>query len=111
MMSKKKQEIKATNNPQIDRHMLFMHVAKIIENRKYRAATHVNQETTMMFWEVGHYINSVVLNSKRAEYGKNILTTPAAMALRCAYKTEQFGSRRKIWGSCLIHHLTILVCT
>jgi predicted nuclease of restriction endonuclease-like (RecB) superfamily len=55
--------------------LLFTQIAKIIENRKYKAITHTNQEVTMMFWEVGQHINSVVLDSKRAEYGKQIVAT------------------------------------
>ena len=67
-----------TDALKIDENELFVRVAEIIENRKYRAALHVNQETTMMFWEVGKYIDSVVLDNKRAAYGKKILTELAA---------------------------------
>ena len=88
IVCKKKQEIKAINSPQISNHILFTRVAKIIEGRKYRAATHVNQETTMMFWEVGHYINSVILDSKHAEYGKNILT---ALSAKLSWSLETEG--------------------
>ena len=62
------------NDPQVDESLLFARVSEIIESRKYRAMTHANQETTMMFWEVGQYINSIVLGNKRAAYGKKILT-------------------------------------
>jgi hypothetical protein len=79
-MSKEKQDeterpILATNGTTaIDETTLFERVSTIIENRKSRAYAHANQETTLMFWEIGGYINSVVLNNKRAEYGKRILT-------------------------------------
>jgi len=36
---------------------LFKHVSAIIEKRKHQAYAHVNQEITLMFWEVGGYIN------------------------------------------------------
>ena len=81
-MSKKKQEPVILNSPQVDENLLFSRVAEIIENRKYRAYVHANQETTMMFWEVGQYINSVVLGNKRAEYGKNILTALSAKLIK-----------------------------
>ena len=74
-MGKKKQQPAKTKVSQIDEKQLFAQVVEIIENRKTRAATQVNQETTMMFWEVGRYINSIVLGNKRAEYGKQIVTT------------------------------------
>jgi predicted nuclease of restriction endonuclease-like (RecB) superfamily len=81
-LSKKKQELSISNPSQVDEKLLFTRVAEIIENRKYRAIVHANQETTMMFWEVGQYINSVVLGNKRAEYGKRILTALAAKLIK-----------------------------
>jgi len=72
-MSKLKEKDAKVDALKIDEKELFMRVAEIIENRKYRAEAHANQETTMMFWEVGQYINSVVLDNKRAAYGKKIL--------------------------------------
>ena len=32
-----------------------------IEIRKTRAGTYANREITLMYWETGHYINSVLL--------------------------------------------------
>jgi len=60
---------------QIDENSLFDRVAEIIETRKARAGTYANCEVTLMYWEIGRYINSVVLDSKRAEYGKRIVAT------------------------------------
>jgi hypothetical protein len=57
---------------------LFKHVSKIIEKRRYRAGAYANREVTLMYWEIGGYINSNVLKNKRAEYGKNILTVLAS---------------------------------
>ena len=54
---------------------LFNHISKIIENRKTGAADYTNQEVNLMFWEIGHYINSVILDFKRASYGKGIFST------------------------------------
>jgi predicted nuclease of restriction endonuclease-like (RecB) superfamily len=58
----------------IDEASLFKHVSSIIEKRKYLAAAYANREMTLMFWDVGEYINSAILNNQRAEYGKKILT-------------------------------------
>lgn len=63
---------------EVDEAVLFERITAIIENRKYRAAAHANQETTLMFWEIGEYINQTVLDSQRAAYGKKILTELAA---------------------------------
>ena len=70
------------NITSIDETVLFERVTAIIENRKYRACVHVNQEVTMIFWEVGCYINSIILDNKRARYGKKILTVLAAKLVR-----------------------------
>jgi hypothetical protein len=37
----------------IDENDLFTHISEIIDKRKRRAYAHVNQEVTMMFWEIG----------------------------------------------------------
>ena len=65
-----------------DENKLFKRVSEIIENRKSRAGSFANQEITLMFWEVGYYINSVMLERKRAEYGKQIVATLSAKLLR-----------------------------
>lgn len=39
-----------------------------------------------MYWEVGSYINSVILKGKRADYGKKILTALASKLI------EKYGS-------------------
>jgi hypothetical protein len=59
----------------IDEAALFERVVAIIENRKSRAGVYVNREVTLMYWEVGKYVSSVVLDYKRGEYGKRILAT------------------------------------
>jgi predicted nuclease of restriction endonuclease-like (RecB) superfamily len=59
----------------IDETVLFENITKIIENRKSRAGAYANREVTLMYWEVGQYVNSVVLDSERAEYGKRIVAT------------------------------------
>jgi len=75
-MGKKRQENAITPvHTQIDESQLLKRVSEISENRKARAGSYANQEITLMFWEVGCYINSVVLEGKRAEYGKQIVTT------------------------------------
>jgi len=53
--------------------IFFSHVAKIIENRKFNAVSAANSQIVLMFWEIGKYINSVILGMERAEYGKRII--------------------------------------
>jgi len=74
----KKSALVSRDSTLVDVVALFERIDAIIENRKYQAYAHVNHETTMMFWEVGCYVNSMVLGNKRAEYGKKILPALAA---------------------------------
>jgi len=71
----KKKKTLTLNNTQINETSLFTHISKIIEKRKYRAGMYANREVTLMYWEIGRYIGSVLLGGERAEYGKKILAT------------------------------------
>jgi predicted nuclease of restriction endonuclease-like (RecB) superfamily len=71
----KKQSTKPQPPSPVNEILLFNHISKIIENRKYHAAAYANREVNLMFWEVGRYINSVILDFKRAPYGKGIFST------------------------------------
>ena len=68
--------VKATSSEVfVDESELFIHASAIIENRKGRAQAKANQEILLMYWELGRYIDSVLLDSERAEYGKKIVVT------------------------------------
>ena len=75
MANKKPKPLELYPGTQIDEAVLFKRVSEIIENRKARAGAYTNREVVLMYWEVGEYINSVVLDGGRAAYGKNILST------------------------------------
>ncbi|MDR2732714.1 MAG: PDDEXK nuclease domain-containing protein [Fibromonadaceae bacterium] len=75
MAKKKPKNEVASIDARIDENVLFMRVSEIIENRKTRAGSYANQEITLMFWEVGRYVNFTVLAGKSAEYGKRIVAS------------------------------------
>ncbi|MDR2671479.1 MAG: DUF1016 N-terminal domain-containing protein, partial [Oscillospiraceae bacterium] len=86
----------------IDESVLFERAMAIIETRKSRAAAHANSEVTLMFWEVGQLINSVVLGNHRAAYGKRILSALATKLVKRygksfseqnLYRMTQFAER------------------
>jgi len=81
-MIEKENELSVQNRKNIDESLLFRYVSSIIENRKYRAQTQANQESILMFWEIGKYINSVLLGGERAGYGKQIVVTLAQQLQR-----------------------------
>ena len=76
-MPKNKKEItkKAQPTTPINETTLFRKISKIIEFRKTRAGVFANQEVTLMYWEIGRYIGTILLGGERSEYGKKILAT------------------------------------
>ena len=74
-MPKNKKEIAVPSEIKVDEGSMFVRVSEIIESRKARAGAYANREVTLMFWEIGSYINLAILGSKRAEYGKQIFST------------------------------------
>jgi len=74
-MSKKASTTALTAKLHVDESSLFSRVAEIIETCKTRAGAYANREITLMYWEIGRYINSVVLEGTRAGYGKKIFAT------------------------------------
>jgi len=96
-LAKKDTAIIAGNAGTIDEAVLFERVANIIENRKARAESHVNAEITLMYWEIGHYINSMILDGERGEYGKKIVVTLARqLTIRYGNSFESKNLRRMI---------------
>jgi hypothetical protein len=73
MKKDKKLQIPSANP--INEAALFEHISKIIEDRKTSASAYANREVNLLFWEVGQYINSAILDFKRAAYGKKIFST------------------------------------
>ncbi|MCL2295858.1 MAG: PDDEXK nuclease domain-containing protein [Methanomassiliicoccaceae archaeon] len=70
-----KKEISVQENFYENEGHLFEHVAKIIEVRKQRAGSFANSEVTMMYWEIGRCLGSVLLGNGRAKYGEKIVAT------------------------------------
>jgi predicted nuclease of restriction endonuclease-like (RecB) superfamily len=95
-MNKKKQKTTAAKDLRIDENTLFEHVSAIIENRKSRAASYANSEATQMFWEVGRYVNSVMLDSKRAAYGQQIVATLSQQLQEKYGKTFELTNLRRM---------------
>jgi len=54
---------------------LFDEISEMIEQGRRTVATQVNNTAILTFWRVGKRMNEVVLQNKRAEYGKQIVST------------------------------------
>jgi len=95
-MSKMKNELVVQGENQIEEVQIFKHVEKIIETRKSRAGAYANQEVTLMYWEIGHYINSIILDGNRAAYGKRIVTTLSSQLMVKYGKTFDVHNLRRM---------------
>lgn len=61
---------KLTNN-------LLSEISKLIEESRLAVARKVNEAMSQLYWRIGLLIKEDILNSKRAEYGKQIVDTLA----------------------------------
>jgi hypothetical protein len=64
---------------------LFADVSRMVSGARERVTRTVNQELTMLHWQVGARIRAEILNYERAEYGERVL---AKLAERL---TNEFG--------------------
>lgn len=58
---------------------LFQALAQIIEQGKKEAVYQVNSALTIVYWQIGHKINTHILEDKRAEYGKAVVKNMATL--------------------------------
>ena len=64
-------ELENIDNINIDD--LYNKIVTLIENAKRNVATTVNQEMTLLHWNIGKDITDNVLKNKKAEYGKSVI--------------------------------------
>jgi len=57
---------------------LIDEVKQIIEQSKIRIAISINAEITSVYWQIGQRIKIGILDNRRAEYGKQIVSQLAA---------------------------------
>jgi hypothetical protein len=72
------------------------------ENSKEQVAEAVNSTMTMLYWQVGNRIKTDILQTKRAEYGKEVIR------LLAANLTKQYG---KGWSEKQLRHCLHIVET
>ncbi|MEP7340197.1 MAG: PDDEXK nuclease domain-containing protein [Acidobacteriota bacterium] len=60
---------------------LLTDLRRMIEETRQRVATTVNAELTLLYWRVGVRIRADILQSKRAEYGEQIVSTVSRQLL------------------------------
>ena len=57
--------------------MLFNEISTMIEESRRKIYAHANGTTVLLFWQIGKCINSDILENKRADYGKKIVSRVA----------------------------------
>tara|TARA_B110000114_G_C15096811_1_gene402068 strand:- start:3090 stop:4109 length:1020 start_codon:yes stop_codon:yes gene_type:complete len=62
-------------NTNPNEHRLFNEIAILIEQSKKQLVVQVNNILTLTYWQVGKKMNEHILQNKRAEYGKKIVTS------------------------------------
>jgi len=55
--------------------LLFTGIDNLIENARKKVSVLLNRETTLLYWSVGHYINTELKAEDRLKYGAKILAT------------------------------------
>jgi predicted nuclease of restriction endonuclease-like (RecB) superfamily len=95
-MNKKEKQLVTQDTTDINSSSLFERVSEIIENRKARAGAYANREVTLMYWEVGRYVRSAVLEGERAEYGKRIVAELASQLVTKYGKTFDVHNLRRM---------------
>ena len=66
---------------------LYFDICKLVEEAKSHVAHTANKTMTFLYWKIGNRINNELLDGKRAEYGKQIVS-------ELATKLQQaFGKR------------------
>lgn len=54
---------------------LIEKISILVENTRNKVAVYLNSETTLMYWLIGHYIDTELKQKDKIEYGKQILVT------------------------------------
>ena len=65
--------------------ILFQKISALIEQNRRTIYVQANSATVLLFWEIGRHINQDILENKRADYGKRIVSHLATQL------TEKYG--------------------
>jgi len=71
--------------PMNNGNVLFSEISELIEQSRRAIYAHASGATVLLFWEIGRRVNRDVLENKRADYGKQVVSSLAAQL------TEKYG--------------------
>ncbi|GIV28214.1 MAG: DUF1016 domain-containing protein [Bacteroidia bacterium] len=81
-------------NTFVSKNYLFDEVSKLIESARSKIAYTINQEMVLLYWNIGKIIKENIIQSDRAEYGKQLIQTLSQQL------TEKYGkgfSAQNLW--------------
>ncbi|MFP4663144.1 MAG: DUF1016 N-terminal domain-containing protein [Bacteroidales bacterium] len=78
------------NESQISGSLIYKDICQRIEQTKSSLAKTVNSELTMLYWYIGSRINHEILQDRRAEYGKQIVSQLATLL------TQNYGKEIEV---------------
>lgn len=88
---KKQQSLSA----QAEQHLLF-ELSHLIEQSQQQVIAQANSTLTMLFWRVGHRIQQEILQHKRAEYGKQIVSRLSQQLQEKYGRNFELGNLRRM---------------
>ena len=76
--------------------MLFDKISALIEHNRRAIYSQANKMTVLMFWEIGKHINNDILEKKRADYGKKIVSVLSAQLMVKYSSTYELRNLRRM---------------
>jgi len=70
-----KQSDNTENGLQRESVALYQGIIQLIDKAQKRTAVFLNNETTLLYWSIGKYINAYLKENKRTAYGSKIIAT------------------------------------
>ncbi len=61
---------------------LFAEISALVEQARATVAAQANHTATRLYWQIGTIVNTSILQEKRAEYGKQIVSALATQLQR-----------------------------
>lgn len=90
-MAKTKKDIKIHTEQS-----LLTELAQLIEQSQQQVLAQVNSTLTLLFWQVGKRINENILQNKRAEYSKQIVSTLSTQLETRYGRNFELGNLRRM---------------
>lgn len=93
----------------VDDDRLYKELSQLIEQSKAQVVSYANSTLTILFWQVGKRINEHILQNKRADYGKEIVSTLSTqLKIKYGKNFEERNLRRMMQFAEQFHDLEIV---